>query len=149
MKREVQIFHPKNSCFLCSQKKRSLTNLLLASAGKKGVKMDKPSWPQKVPATIKAKIPQLAAFFTHHACDFIYYIHISVLVRDDRSSKWLRNMRNKPGYSFAKSAPIHKRKIQTSWCSQPIWKTCTVSESNWIISPRFGVKIEICDTTTT
>ncbi len=35
----------------------------------------------------------------------------------------------------------------TSWCFGPIWKICSshlknIGQSNWIISPRFGVKIK-------
>jgi len=36
VKREVQIFHPKNSCFLCSQKKKVLDQFALSFSRKKG-----------------------------------------------------------------------------------------------------------------
>ena len=58
----------------------SFTSLLFASAGKNGVKMDKPSWPQKVPATISAKMP--LALVLWRACSTTSRLHVYLLCMD-------------------------------------------------------------------
>ena len=37
-------------------------------------------------------------------------------------------------------APAFKKSSASWWLNQPMWKICS---SNWIISPRFGMKIKI------